>query len=58
MLQNLTKVVGLVAAQYRILEFLELMKTALMKKVMMNMMMTVMEMRTLRLMDMHHPSKL
>ena len=54
-------VVGLVAVQYRILEFFELMKTALMKKVMMNMMkmlmMTIMEMQTLKLMDMHHPSE-
>ena len=62
MFHNLTMVVGLVAIQYRILDFLELMKTALMKKVMMNMMkmlmMTVMKMRTLKLMDMHHPSKL
>ena len=62
MFQNLTMVRGLVTVQYQILEFLELMKTALMKKVMMNMMkmlmMTIMEMRTLKLMDMNHPSEL
>ena len=59
---ELNMVVGLVAVQYRILKFLELMKITLMKKVMMNMMkmlmMTVMEMRMLKLIDMHHPSKL
>ena len=55
-------ILGLAAIQYRILEFLEMMKTVLMKKVMMNMMkmlmMNVMEMRTFKLMDMHHPSEL
>ena len=36
MLQNLTMVVDLVAVQYRILEYMEMMKTMLMKKLMMN----------------------
>ena len=62
MLQNLIMVVGLIAVQYRILEFLEMMKTALMKKLMMNMMkmlmMNVMKMRMFKLMDMYHPSEL
>ena len=62
MLHNLTTVVGLVAVQYRILDQMEMMKTAPMKKVMMNMMkmlmMNVMKMRMLKLMNMHHPFEL
>ena len=42
MLQNLTMVVGLVAVQYRILEYMEMIKTALMKKLMMNLKMLMM----------------
>ena len=62
MLHNLTMVVGLVAVQYRIPDQMEMMKTAQMKKVMMNMMktliMNVMEMQMLKLMDMYHPFEL
>ena len=35
MLHNLSMVVGLVAVQYRILEYMEMMKTTLTKKLMM-----------------------
>ena len=42
MLHNLTMVVGLLAVQYRIPDQMEMMKTAQMKKVMMNMMKTLM----------------
>ena len=53
-------VVGLVAVQYRILEYMEMMKTVLMKKLMMNLMkmlmMNKMETRMFKLMDMYHPS--
>ena len=38
MLHNLPMVVGLVVVQYRILEYMEMMKTALMKKLMINLM--------------------
>ena len=37
-LQNLIMVVGLVAVQYQILECMEMMKTVLMKKLMINLM--------------------
>ena len=49
-----------VAVQYRILEYIEMMKTALMKKLMMNLMkmlmMNLMETRMFKMMDMYHPS--
>ena len=61
MLYNLTMVVGLAAVSYQIAEYMEMMKTALMKKLMMNlmkmMMMNLMETRMFKLMDMYHPSK-
>ena len=38
MLKNLTVVVGLVVVQYWILEYMEMMKAVLMKKLMMNLM--------------------
>ena len=38
MLQNLTMIVGLVTVQYWILEYMEMMKTTLMKKLIMNLM--------------------
>ena len=63
MLHNLIKVVGLVPVQYRIQDKMEMMKTVLMKKVMMNMMKTLMMnvlemMKMLTLMDIHSPFEL
>ena len=51
-----TMVVELVAVQYRILEYMEMMNTALMKKLMMNLM-NLMETRMFKLMDMYHSSR-
>ena len=57
MLHNLTTVVGLVAVQYRILEYMEMMKTALMKKLMKMLMMNLMKTRMFKLVDMYHHSR-
>ena len=61
MLQNLTIAVGLVAVQYRILEYMEMMKTVFMKKIMINpmkmLMMNLMETWMFKLMDIYHPSR-